>query len=146
MNKSIRECILNFIPKEHSWKIILLENWGNIIGDLKKSITVEQIREDVLFLGVVHPAWAQELLVLAPLLKQKINTYFDKEYVKTIRIKLKQTKKSDFTKLHRKPETSRTIETSLTEKETKILNRLSNEDLRGAMQAFYLKCKSHKVT
>lgn len=144
MIKNLKKCILNIIPQEHSWKIILLENWGDIIGELKNSITIEQIKEDVLFLGVVHPAWAQELLALAPLIKQKINSRFDKERIKTIRIKLKKNKPIETT-LSRKPwNSSGKIMPSLTISEISTLNTIKSSDLRQAMQEFYLKCKTHK--
>jgi hypothetical protein len=144
MIKNLKKCILNIIPQEHSWKIILLENWGDIIGELKNSITIEQIKEDVLFLGVVHPAWAQELLALSPLIKQKINAYFDKERIKTIRIKLKKNKPVE-TALSRKPwASSGKIIPSLTIGEISTLNTIKSSDLREAMQEFYLKCKTHK--
>jgi hypothetical protein len=145
MIKNLKKCILNIIPQEHSWKIILLENWGDIIGELKNSITIEQIKEDVLFLGVVHPAWAQELLALSPLIKQKINSYFDKERIKTIRIKLKKNKPMEATTLNRKPwASSEKAAPSLTVSEINTLNTIKSTDLRQVMQEFYLKCKTHK--
>lgn len=144
MNKSIKNCLLDIIPKEHSWKIILLENWENIIGDLKKTVTIEQINKDILFLGVVHPAWAQEISALAPVLIQKINVFLGKKYIKTIRIKLKQTAKPN--KQQCKNKTKSGIEQpALTIKEIEFLNHIKDVGLREIMQNFYLKCKEKQT-
>ena len=76
MSKCLKELLINIIPKEHSWKITLFQNWDNIIGSLKNKVIIDQIKDDVLYLGVVHPAWAQELHMLSPMLKAKINRMF----------------------------------------------------------------------
>ncbi|KKQ32834.1 MAG: hypothetical protein US49_C0005G0053 [candidate division TM6 bacterium GW2011_GWF2_37_49] len=143
VNQNIKKCLLNIIPQEYSWKIILLEGWEYIIGDLKKNVIIEQIKEDVLFLGVVHPAWAQEMFALTPVLKQKINDYLGKEHIKSIRIKLKQTNKQN-----KKQSTNLQkldfVQPVLTINEIENLNRIKNTELREVMQCFYLKCKEKR--
>lgn len=145
MNQNIKKCLINIIPQEYFWKISLLENWENIIGDLKKNVTIEQIKEDVLFLGVVHPAWAQEIFVLTPILKQKINTYLGKEYIKSIQIRLRQSKKQDKKMTNVATEFS-FKQAALTSNELEILTQIKNAELREIMQNFYMKCKCKRFS
>lgn len=141
MNR-IRACILNIIPTEHSWKISLLESWGNIVGDLKNTVTIEQIKGDVLFLGVEHPAWAQELMALLPVIKKNINGHFNEERIKAVRIRLKKETPSKI--VHRVQAEQKKVAVKLDYSEEFALSCVKNDDLKLAMHDFYLKCKSKK--
>lgn len=87
MAKQIQSILTQLIPDEHRWKINLLKEWDSIIGPLKGKVIVDKIQGEVLVLGVVHPAWAQELHMLMPLLKKKINACLDKERITVIRFR-----------------------------------------------------------
>jgi hypothetical protein len=144
---SIKDCLLNIIPREHAWKITLFQNWENIIGNLKTKVIIEKIKDDILFLGVTHPAWAQELHLLSPMLKTKVNTCLGQEKIKSIRIKLVSVKlqkqKPKFDKCV-KDNLSEFICKKLSNPEQNVLNRLTDNDLRNIMHEFYLRCKNVK--
>ncbi len=93
MARQISELLRDFVSKEHNWKTKLLKDWGTIIGPLKNKVTVEKVEGKLLVLGVTHPAWAQELFLLSDMLKKKINSHLDREYIKIIRFKILQVRK-----------------------------------------------------
>jgi hypothetical protein len=144
---SIKDCLLNIIPREHTWKITLFQNWENIIGSLKTKVIIEKIKDDILFLGVTHPAWAQELHLLSPILKTKVNACLGQEKIKSIRITLinvkSQKQKPKFDKCGQ-DNLSEFICKKLSNPEQNVLNSLTDNDLRNIMHEFYLRCKNVK--
>ena len=84
MVKKINTLVKNLIPAEHEWKIGLFKQWNTIIGTMKDKVHIEKINGNLLVLGVSHPSWAQELRLLSPFLKQKINALFPCEKIKNI--------------------------------------------------------------
>ena len=86
--KKISELLPALIPAHLHWKIKLFSHWPAIIGDMHDKVIIQEIQDSSLLLAVTHPAWAQELLYLGPILKKKINGYLENEYIKTIRFKI----------------------------------------------------------
>lgn len=146
MSKQIVEYLSNFIPKEHSWKITLLQNWEKIIGDLKGKVIIDRIKGSILLVGVTHPAWAQELQLLFPTLKDKINLYLGQEYIKNIRFKVfnprKKVNKKQFIK--GSIYTDNLLRVELLKTERIILNEIADKSLRDVLREFLLQCKRVK--
>lgn len=145
MNNSIKNCLLNIIPKEHAWKIALFQNWENIIGNLKNKVIIEKIKNDTLFLGVIHPAWAQELNLLSPIIKSKVNTCLGQERIKNIRFKLVIFKTPAQKFKNNKcshDNLSESVCKKLSKTEQNVLDNLTDNELRAVMYNFYLRCEN----
>ena len=87
MAKQVSALLHDFLPKHHQWKMKLMQEWDGIIGNLKDKVRIEKIDGDLLVLGVIHPSWAQELMFLSAMLRNKINDALGSERIKTIRCK-----------------------------------------------------------
>jgi hypothetical protein len=144
--KKTVDIVKDIIPKEHHWKIKLLENWGQIIGNMKDKVIIEKIDGKVLFLGTFHPAWAQEFYMLSESIKRKINHFLKKDLICEIRFRIVddrkevgrtgvvETKKSS--RLKKGPDSCH-----LSCKEQDILFRLGDGELQGLMKDFLVRCK-----
>lgn len=147
MSKQLKDLVHQLIPQEFQWKIGLLQNWKTIIGPLHDKVAIHAIQERSLILEVSHPAWAQELLHLTPLIKQRINSALNNTHIQEIRFKVTMPrafhpKKNNYRQafislLKKKPQTSYT----LSNREECALTSLKNEELKDAMRAFLVACK-----
>jgi hypothetical protein len=145
VSKCIKKLLTSIIPEEHIWKIKLFQNWEKIIGSLKDKVTIEQIKEDILYLGVIHPAWAQELQMLTPILKEKINETLNCPKIKTIRFKLISPKKNIYINKHNnciKNCLRSEICKKLSKNEQLVLDNVKDKELREVIHEFGLRCKN----
>jgi hypothetical protein len=145
MAQHITDLLKNFIPSEHNWKLALFEKWPSIIGKLEGKVRIEKILNNVLVLGVCHPAWAQELLLLSPMLKKKINALFNEEKITVIRFKTvsfnKKIRKPRFVQAFPKNNAEPIV---LNSKERLTLNGVKNENLKKELERYCLRCKHIK--
>jgi len=145
--KRIGELLHNFVQKDNNWKIKLFENWDFLVGPLKDKVSIEKIDRNLLILGVSHPAWAQELFMLSDMLRQKINSFLGKEYIKTIRFRFIEKNRDsnnfdDKTKQDDKLDDKETLKKLyLTERERKNLSKVTDPELKDWLEKFCLCCK-----
>ncbi len=144
MSQSLNSTLQSIIPPEHRWKMDLFKHWDEIIGDLGKKVIIQEIKDSVLILAVSHPVWAQELFLLIPILKQKINSYLVNDPIKAIRLRIKNFQPRV---LQRKVITSvihQKIQVTVSWQEEKLLNKIVDCELRKALEDFLLRCKSQE--
>ncbi|MFH1461928.1 MAG: DUF721 domain-containing protein [bacterium] len=145
MFKHISELLSSFVTPKDEWKIKLFNNWDKVIGKLKDKVVILKIENKLLVLGVTHPAWSQELFMLSDILKNRINSLFEKEHIKyirfeTVKIKKKEYKSLKSEKLHLNDE--KIIKNlSLTKNEYVSLTKIKNEELKESIKKFCLRCK-----
>lgn len=146
MAEQITKFLNNFISPEYKWKAKLFENWQTIIGNLKDKAKIERIENNMLLIGVEHPAWAQELLFLSDFIKKRINNFLGKDYIKEIRFKvisfnkeisIKINKKNILTENHNK-------QSFLNKTEINTLSVIKDQELKNLLKEFYFKCKTKK--
>jgi len=92
MSKPIKNFLTAIFAPSDRWKLRLLSDWSQLAGSLQGKILIERIENNILYLKVGHPAWAQELLFLMPMLKKKINAHLGQEYIERIYVKCIQHK------------------------------------------------------
>lgn len=148
MTKNLPSLLAGLIPEEHRWKIELLKQWDSIIGPLKEKVIIDKIQDNVLVLGVVHPAWAQELLMFMPLLKQKINACYDKPRITVIRFRFidkatLHSRSATFQRKNRKAPTLAPKHGTLNHAETTALDGIKNPPLRQALEHFLYTSRHH---
>lgn len=145
VSQSLNTILQAIIPPEHQWKLTLFKHWDEIIGDMRDKVIIQEIKDSVLFLAVSHPAWAHELFLLTPLLKQKINSYLVKDQIKTIRLNVKtfQPTGSQRKKVYN-AEQAPLVNIPPSRQEQALLSRVANHELRDALCSFLLRCKRQK--
>jgi len=151
MPKPIGTLLSAIIPSEHLWKIKLFGHWEEIIGNLKEKVRIEKITNNSITLGVYHSTWAQELFLLSPVLKNKINSFLDEERIKKIQFRtIRRTKREKQKSIKKKENRTESIhEQTLTIGEHNHLLSLqkigpNNSDLIQALETFCLRCKRTK--
>lgn len=153
MTKPLKEYLQTFIPDEHLWKVTLYHAWHSIIGNLKDKVHIAEINKNILFLGVIHSAWAHELSFLTPLLKEKINLALKKPHIQEIRFRVIKPKPSTFNKKLSPFSMRNTLQndlcpsyTFLTSHEEELLTTLKDQELRNIMKDFLLRTKRRRCS
>ena len=121
--------LTNIIPQEHSWKIKLFGQWKKIIGHLSEKVRIEKITNHSLTLGVCHATWAQELFLLSPMIKKKINVLLKEEKIKNIQFKTVSFKKNTSSCKRTKYKDTTETERNLTIVEHSHLQTVKNKEL-----------------
>jgi len=129
------------IPSSHRWKMKLFRKWDEIIGDLKDKVSIECINNNVLVLGVSHPAWAQELYFLSDTIKSKINEALQEERIKDIRFKTvvsQKKNKKNVAPRKKTPSSKKDLKkVTLSDQESVCLGQVKDDGLRGALLMYY---------
>jgi hypothetical protein len=141
--------LVNAIPKEHRWKIRLFQGWHHVIGQLGDKVRIEKIYNNTLVLGVSHPSWAQELLMLSSILRKKVNDVLEEDRIKTIRFssasfRTPPVKHDTTASSHRTCVASQPPLQPLNDEERAHLATIPNEELRCALEHFYVHCKRRR--
>lgn len=93
MAQHIKNFLATALPQQQSWQLFLLQEWNNIVGDLKIQVRLEKIQANTLLLGVSNASWMQELYCLSDVLITKINEKLEYPHVKKLRFKCSAPKK-----------------------------------------------------
>lgn len=143
--KHISELLNNYISEKNEWKIKLFNNWDKVIGNLKNKVIILKVENKLLVLGVTHPAWAQELFMLSDLLKNRINSLFEKEHIKYIRFKTLKFKQNKFQNINKEnikfEKKNKVKKLALNKKEYKALTKIKDEELKASLKKLFLRCK-----
>jgi hypothetical protein len=140
MTKHVKDLVSSILPKPEAWKLLLLQDWNSIVGDLKFQVRLDQIRTDTLILSVANTSWMQELYCLSDVLIKKINARLDYPHVKKLRFKCSSsTKSTDLKKISTK-KTVVTHEIVLTVAQKKALEKINDLQLQHALKNFLIRC------
>lgn len=141
MTHNIQNLVTKLIGNENSWKLQLLNNWKQIIGDLYPHVRLEQVKEDTLILGVYDASWLQELYLLSNVLLKTINRNLSTPRIKKLQFKqvVKTRKKSrpapqlqkSYTTCHKR---------ELSPREQKALAKVNDPQLHSALKRFLARC------
>ncbi len=143
MVKTFKSILLSIIPQQQQSKFDIYVHWDTIIGAMKDKVRIEKVENDILYLSTTHPAWAQEIMFFAPILKERITSLCPNTSIKTIRISPRRS--STF----KQRTNTRTIQQSdpsiaLNAQEKALLATLPSNELQLAIAAYFIRCKSIK--
>lgn len=146
MQKPTPQILTKVIAQDHMWKTKLFNCWHSIIGSMNSKVRIESISKDCLVLGVCHPAWAQELVFLTPMLKKKINETLQEERIKTIHFKTVDFSKRKLpTTINDQPihieQQTEVCEHCFTFMEHSALQSVASDELRNELAKFYVRCQ-----
>ena len=140
MAKHLKDLVSTIIPTNQSWKIVLLQKWNTIIGDLKIQVKLEKIGNDFLTLGVCNSSWMQELSCLSDILLQKINQQLPEPCIKKLRFKcISNTKKKTLNLVLPVAPKSNTPPLSLIQ--LKALEKIKDPHLKNSLQLYLVRCQ-----
>jgi hypothetical protein len=146
MAKKLSLLLQTFLSKDHNWKIVLLKNWGKILGPFHGKVIILKIEKRMIVLGVNHPTLSQELFLLSDTLKKKINSLFNEDKIQYIRFKtLTLVQKSQYIKTHKNNTSLKQAHPiCLTKKEYLALSQIKDEEFKKNLKKFYFRCKKEK--
>lgn len=131
------------------WKIKLFNNWDKVVGELNNKVTIIKVENKLLVLGVTHPAWAQELFMISDVLKNRINSLFEKKHIEYIRFKT--LKRNEYVRKELREEkqaltnqglTKRVLTRQiLTKNEYLSLTKIKDQELKDSLKNFCFRCK-----
>lgn len=139
MAQSLKNCISQFFNESDNWKIQLLKNWQDVLGNLHTKVHLEKITDDTLTLSVADSCWLQELYLLSDVLLRAINQKLDKPRIKHLRFKktgiapTKKERKASVTKRSCKL-------TNLNAHEKNALEKIKDPQLKEALEHFLIRC------
>ena len=109
------------------------------MGNLVSKVSIHKIYNNSIVLGVSDSSWMQELYMLSNLIKKKINATLDEPRIETIRFQYvaKKEKSKQQVLTSKQPEQSTR---TLTHKEKKALEKISDPELSEALQRLLTKC------
>ncbi len=139
MTKHIKNLLPNLLQNQNDWKWTLLATWPDVIGDLHSKVTLEQIHNDTLVLGVYDSCWLQELYLLSPVLLAAINQKLDEPRIKQLRFK-RTVRKKRKTKKDKPTQHQSTKTVTLAAHEQRLLQQLDDPELARALAAFRIRC------
>lgn len=140
------EPLKNLLSKtfQATWKIKLLNEWPQIMGNLADKVSIEKMYDDNLILGVNNNCLLQELYLLSPVLIKTINEHLEIPRIKTVRFKhsTKQEKKSHVPVIT--PLAIVKPSYVLRSKEVQALQSIHDVDLKNALHSFLNRCQQGK--
>ena len=146
MSKPVKLFLDHCIPPEHRWKIDLFSHWERIIGSMKDRVAIQKVDADTLYLSVYHPAWAQEISLLAPTLKRSLNKIFSEPRIKHIKFCAPTPAPNQRTHIYQQNEHYKAQQEipafALTQQECGALSTVKNTDLSKAITEYLNRCKS----
>ncbi len=146
VNKNIADILQNIIPNDVTWKLKLLRAWPEIVGKLAERVTIFTIEDDRLILQTSHPAWAQELSFLAPLIHEKIDALIGPQIIRAISFKITNRRAAPIgasssrsaQSLHSRQPTPY----AMTTVETAKLEALQDDQLKQVLRDYLLRTKA----
>ncbi len=145
MAKQVSALLRDFLPQQHQWKMKLMQQWDTIIGNLGDKVRIEKIDSDILVLGVIHPSWAQELMFLSGMLRNKINDALGSERIKTIRFKtiVRRGSQSKAKKMIKQAAVVEPYdEVQRTPRQENTLKKIKDNEMREVFAAYFNRCKA----
>ena len=135
----INNLLSGFVQKttKQNWKLFLVQNWQEIMGSLHHRVSLEQVYEDSVLLGVHDSSWMQELYMMSRLLLKKINDALDKPRIIHIRFKATGIKKSRIKQINVHQARAAKI---LSEEHHILLQKIKDPILKQALEELYKKC------
>lgn len=146
VSKNIADILQSIIPDDVAWKLKLLRAWPSIVGKLAERVTIFTIEDDRLILQTSHPAWAQELSFLSPLIHEKIDALIGPRIIRTISFKI--TNRRTAPTGTSSPRNAQSLHSSkpapyaMTKQEAAKLEAVQDEQLKDVLRDYLLRTKA----
>jgi len=142
MEKCLGNLLATFFQTQKNWKIKLLSQFHDIVGnDLKDHVSIIKVNDTNIIIGVSNSCLLQELRALAPLLLTKINQSLDIPRLVAIQFKLRgytQALGVFMTSNHDEISSKDTL--TLTQNDREALNKIQDKELVHVLETFRKRC------
>lgn len=138
--RPINNLLSGLVQKSSSknWKLYLVQNWPDIIGNLHQRVSLEQVYENSVLLGVHDSNWMQELYLMSRLIIKKINDSLEVPRITSVRFKATGIKKTNIKQIYSYTRQEKVM--VLSAQERQALEKISDPLLRQALEELYKKC------
>jgi len=120
------------------WKVNLLQNWSEIMGNIASKVMIHKIYNDSITLGVYELCWMQELYILSPVIQKKINAFLGSDKIKTIRFRAAQKKEK---RKKKKTVIKKVEKKELTEHEQASIKKIKDPELAHSLKLLLEQCQ-----
>lgn len=138
---SLAEYLNTALPQPNDWQTLLARGWTTAVGELAKHMRLEQIRGNLLIVGVYDSHWISELFMLAPRIMQEINGFLGGPYIAQIRFVIANQKDKKATGRSRKNthDSGKTLNSpiSMTARQEQVLASVKDVQLHDALKKFF---------
>lgn len=143
MAHDIKQLLNTILHTDSSWKVQLLRDWKDILGNLGTKVHLEKIHDDTLILGVSDSCWMQELYMLSHLIINKINQKLDQPRIKKLRFKtVGDQPRMQYVPSQRHEYVVKEVKLNPTEK--RALEKIKDPQLQDALKQFLVRCYQEK--
>jgi len=134
MTQPLKNVLSLFLDGTSDWKMVLIQNWPHLVGNLHQRMRLEKIEHDALVIGVYDHHWMHELHSMSRFILHMINAKLDQPRIKQLRFVLavKKRQKKD---VPRTSEEVAMMPRTLSVKEKKILARVRDKELQQYLKA-----------
>ncbi len=139
--KHIKNCLFNIkktSSRKNNWRLMLMQSWNSIIGNLSSKVSIHKIYNNAITLGVSDSSWMQELYLLSSVIKEKINKAIDKPRIETVRFQYVPPNKKRTIKKNKSKKDIK--EKTLSTREKKALDKVQDQELAQALTRLLQKC------
>jgi len=141
MPRIIAHIIETVIKPPHAWHYTLVSHWHTIMGNLSTKAIIDRIEGNIVTLGVYDACWLQELYLLAPILRDRLNQMLDQPYIKELRFKRTGKKRKSRLLIKTSAPTPLSAPIILTNSEQHALKKIDDPVLKEVLIAFRSRCQ-----
>lgn len=138
--KNIIDNLLKPSHKSEAWKLKLIKEWPQVIGNLHKKVSLQKVHNTSVVLGVHDSSWMHELYMLSKLIIKKINTYLNEQKIQTLRFQCLEKKV-----LHKMHTVEKKIilkhNIHLNQQQESALLKIKDRELSQALKQFLGRCQ-----
>jgi hypothetical protein len=142
-----KKLVQNLVTKDQRWKVILLEQWKNIIKKFNSDLSLEKIDHCTLIIGVSHSVLAQEVSMLSKDIIDHVNSYIDKHKIQKIIVRASN-RNNKFIDLNNSVNKQKKVNNKDLSDRKRILKNIklveTNEELKLLMEKFFNRCTEQK--
>lgn len=133
---SLAECLNTALPCSSGWQTRLAREWPSAVGQLATRMRLEQIKGELLIIGVYDSHWIAELFMLAPGIISEINNFLGETRVHQLRFVLTTNSNKTHTKKCPDGPTIRKRAT-MSARHEQILATIKDRQLHDALEKFF---------
>lgn len=138
MAMAVKDLIPKLLNQKLDWQLQLMQQWPSIVGSLQTRIRLEKFYDSTLVIGVYESHWMQELYLLSSVILDGVNDFLGERRIEAVRFVLVEERPKPVRWMHRAKQfhAIQQNDCALSEKQTKALQDIRDEDLKIALMQF----------
>jgi len=141
---SLGKLVAAVLPGDASWRMRLMREWPDMVGDLQQHICLKKIYGQCVVVGVYDVHWLHEMHMMAPLLLSLMNEKCGEGAVVSVRFTLVQRREPRDEKksgvVQEPVEKPAVVQDRMGARHHQALGGVKDEQLKDALQKFFNRC------